>query len=262
MQRPARRDRLAAIVERLVYCSHSLAAHAAFLLRVGEILAAIYIYIKSENPGYWITYICRLDVRVGEGMNSLPAMLDWRTKRKRTVFITLSELNVITLHLDISSLLKCCKFCLKLRQIYIPFPYITSAKPYEQPLKTFITQSTMLSPMKLIITTTLCLLCPIVALQTIEDQIRQLGMEYYTPIANMNEHKTHPSELHPTTTLEQLVMVKTQMSDMIDEMGCRHEKKDSILCVDLLFEERRLEWETFMSADLGLHEQRAGEDSA
>ena len=91
--------------------------------------------------------------------------------------------------------------------------------------------------------------------------MQQLGEGYRALITNMNEHKSFTSELYPTSILKQLVAVKIQMSDVIDEMGCRHEQNDGILCVALLFEETRLELE-ILSADRKWHEQKVAESSA
>ena len=51
------------------------------------------------------------------------------------------------------------------------------------------------------------------------------------------------------------------MSDIIDEMGCRHEKEDSLLCAALLFEEQRLELDILI-ADRRWHEQEGKKHGA
>ena len=110
--------------------------------------------------------------------------------------------------------------------------------------------------MKLILTAALCFLYQVTAAlpETLGPRMQQLSQGYHALITNMNQHSSHSSELYPKTILEQLVAVKVQMSDAIDEMGCRAENKEGLLCTALLFEERRLEWE-ILSGDIKWREQ-------
>ena len=51
------------------------------------------------------------------------------------------------------------------------------------------------------------------------------------------------------------------MSGVIDEMGCRAENEDGLLCTTLILEERRLELE-ILTADRKWHEQEAKKNGA
>ena len=120
----------------------------------------------------------------------------------------------------------------------------------------------MSAVVKIILTAALCFLSPITALpETLGPRMQQLSEGYRALITNMNQHSSHSSELYPRTILEQLVTVKIQMSDVIDEMGCHAENKDGLLCTALLFEERRLEWE-ILSADQKWREREAKKNGA
>lgn len=91
--------------------------------------------------------------------------------------------------------------------------------------------------------------------------MHQLSEGYHALFTNMNQHNSHTSELYPKAILEQLVTVKGQMSDVIDEMRCVDAKEPSMLCTVLLLEERPLELE-IQSADQMLHEQEGRKNDA
>ena len=116
-------------------------------------------------------------------------------------------------------------------------------------------EAVMRSAMKLIFAAALCFLSPIAALpETLGPRMQQLSQGYHALITNMNHHNAQTTEIYTTAILKQLVAVKQQMSDVVDEMRCASAKEPSMLCTVLL-EERRLELE-ILSADQMWHEQK------
>lgn len=107
----------------------------------------------------------------------------------------------------------------------------------------------MHSFVKLFITAILYLLCPVAAIpQTLGTRMAQLSEGYHALITNIDRYTSQTTRPYTKEILEQMVTVKNQMSEVVGEMGCLHEKEPELLCLVLVIQEKRLEGEIVTAA--------------
>ncbi|CAD6565092.1 MAG: hypothetical protein ASARMPREDX12_005680 [Alectoria sarmentosa] len=99
----------------------------------------------------------------------------------------------------------------------------------------------MKSIIKLVMAAIIDLPYPVVVhQQTLSARLLELSFKYDALVTEINQHTSHTAAPYSKATVEQMVLVKKQTSDLAEAVGCPDEDEASHVCAALLIEEKGL----------------------